>query len=161
MMKRTDFEREAGFAAKFVMAGLCGFVIDALVLHLGLNAGLSPAIARAVSILTALQLTFFINGVVIFKCLEMGNCARRWAAYMLTSGFGNACSYVIFVTLSSVHGSPLSKSWIAFPASTFAAYLINVVGARFIVFGRTVRARMIAAADCRDAAAVEATAVRV
>jgi hypothetical protein len=61
---------------------------------------------------------------------------------MLTSGFGNFCSYMIFITLTSLHGSLFAKAWIAFPASTFAAYLINFAGARFLVFGASVRARL-------------------
>ena len=142
MMNRKDYERETGFAVKFALAGLVGFVVDAGVLHLGLSSGLSPAVARAVSIICAMQVTFLINGVVIFKCLTLKNCARHWAAYMFTSGFGNFCSYMIFITLTSLHGNVLSKSWIAFPASTFAAYLINFAGARFLVFGASVRARL-------------------
>ena len=88
MMKRDDCEREAGFAVKFALAGLVGFAVDATVLHLGLTHGLSPALARAISIISAMQVTFLINGLVIFRCLTRGNCIRHWAAYMVTSGFG-------------------------------------------------------------------------
>ena len=142
MMNKTEYQREAGFAVKFAMAGLVGFAIDAGLLHLGLTSGLSPAFARAISIIAAMQVTFLINGLVIFKCLTMRNVARHWAAYMVTSGFGNFCSYMIFITLTSLHGSVLSKAWLAFPASTFAAYLINFAGARFLVFGASVRAKL-------------------
>ena len=142
MMNKKDYQQEAGFAVKFALASLVGFVVDAGVLHLGLTLGLSPALARAISIVSAMQVTFLINGLAIFKCLTRRNAARHWAAYMLTSGFGNFCSYMIFITLTSLHGSVLSKAWIAFPASTFAAYLINFAGARFVVFGASVRAKL-------------------
>ena len=142
MMKRDDCEREAGFAMKFALAGLVGFAVDAAILHFGLKDGLSPAFARAISILAAMQVTFLINGVLIFKCLTRDNWVRHWAAYMVTSGFGNFCSYMIFITLTSLHGSVLSKAWIAFPASTFAAYLINFAGARLVVFRAAIRSRL-------------------
>ena len=102
-MNKKEYEREAGFAVKFALAGLVGFVIDAGLLHLGLTLGLSPALGRAISIVSAMQVTFLINGLAIFKCLTMRNCAKHWAAYMLTSGFGNFCSYMIFITLTSLH----------------------------------------------------------
>ena len=49
---------------------------------------------------------------------------------------------MIFITLTSLHGSLVAKPWFAFPASTFAAYLINFAGARFVVFGASVRAKL-------------------
>jgi putative flippase GtrA len=142
MMNKKEYERQAGFAVKFALAGLVGFAIDAGLLHLGLTLGLSAAAARAISILSAMQVTFLINGLVIFKCVTLRNGARHWAGYMVSSGFGNFCSYMIFITLTSLHGSIVSKAWIAFPASTFAAYSINFAGARFLVFGASVRARL-------------------
>lgn len=158
-MNRSDYERESGFAVKFAIAGLVGFAIDAAVLHLGLISGLSPAAARAISILSAMQVTFLINGLGIFKCVTRGNCVKHWAAYMLTSGFGNLCSYLIFISLTSLHGSPLAMAWIAFPASSFAAYLINFVGARFVVFGKAVRARMTRVTVSTDGVEVEVTTI--
>ncbi len=141
MMNKDEYAREAGFAVKFAMAGLAGFAVDGGLLMI-LGHHLHPATARAISIISAMQVTFLINGIVIFKCLTMRNLARHWAAYMVTSGFGNFCSYMIFITLTSFHGSLASKAIIAFPLSTFAAYLINFVGARFIVFGASVRAKL-------------------
>ena len=143
MMDKKEYGREAGFAFKFALAGLVGFAIDAGLLHWGLRSGLPPETARAFSIVAAMQVTFLINGLVIFHCLTWRNLARHWVAYMLTSGFGNFCSYMIFITLTSLHGNVLSKAWIAFPASTFAAYLINFAGARFLVFGASVRAKIV------------------
>ena len=107
-----------------------------------------------------MQVTFLINGMVIFKCLTRGSVVRHWAAYMVTSGFGNFCSYMVFITLTSLHGSVLSKAWIAFPASTFAAYLINFTGARFIVFAAAVRARLGRGPTAVETAEVEITTLR-
>ena len=60
---------------------------------------------------------------------------------MLTNGFGNLVSYLIFVTLISLHQAPWSKPWLAFPISTACAYVINFAGARLLVFGREMRDR--------------------
>ena len=139
-MNRKACEREAGLAIKFALVGLVGFVVDAAVLRLGLGLHQEAAYARAVSIFCAMQATFVINGVFVFKCLTKRNCLGHWGKYMLTNGFGNLCSYLIFIGLISLHHRLLSQPWFAFPASTLCAYLINFTGARLIVFGSAVKA---------------------
>lgn len=140
-MNRKACEREAGLAVKFALVGLVGFVVDALVLHAGLTLHLPPAVARAASILCAMQVTFVINGLYIFRCLTWRSCAGHWWRYMLTNGFGNLCSYLVFIALVSLHQDPWSRPWLAFPASTACAYVINFTGARLLVFGRALRER--------------------
>ena len=139
-MNRKACEREAGLAIKFALVGLVGFVVDAAVLRLGLGMHQPAAYVRAVSIFCAMQTTFAINGVFVFRCLAKHNCLGHWGRYMLTNGFGNLCSYLVFVGLISLHHPLLSQPWIAFPASTFCAYLINFTSARLIVFGAAVKA---------------------
>jgi putative flippase GtrA len=126
---------EAGMAVKFAAVGLVGLLTDGMLLRLGLAVGMSPAIARAISLFCAMQVTFTINGMVVFRCLTLKRLARQWAGYMATNGFGNVCNYWIFVTLVSLHRPLVSNPYVALIVGAFAAYLINYAGARLLVFG--------------------------
>jgi putative flippase GtrA len=136
-----DTAAEAGLAAKFACVGLVGFTVDALCLRGGLMLHLSPAIARLVSLALAMQVTFTINRMLVFRCDGCDGIVRQWAAYMATNGCGNFCNYWIFVTLSSLHGEPVSQWFIALPIAALSAYLINYAGVRFVVFSRERRGR--------------------
>jgi putative flippase GtrA len=115
-----------------------GFATDYLVLRLGTGLGLSPAVARIVSLLCAMQVTFTINGLFVFRCLSWRKLPRQWGAYLATNGFGNVCNYWIFVTLISLHSSIWSDHLLALGVSSFFAWMINYLGTRFIAF-RTAR----------------------
>ena len=128
---------EVGLAVKFGLVGMVGFVVDALLLKGGLMVHLTPAVARLISIVCAMQVTFLINRRHVFKHCAQEHCLRQWCAYMGANGFGNFCSYWIFLTLTSLHGHAVSSPLIAMPLSTFTAYLINYAGTRIIVFGRS------------------------
>ena len=79
-MNKKDLEQEAGLAVKFALVGLVGFAIDAIVLRGGLALGFQPAIARAASIICAMQVTFVINGLYIFRCLTTATCPSALVA---------------------------------------------------------------------------------
>jgi putative flippase GtrA len=132
-----DTAEEAGLAIKFAAVGLVGFVVDAVLLKVGLCLHLGPAWARLISLTLAMQVTFTINRTHVFACSGREGLLRQWCAYMATNGFGNLCNYWIFVTLGSLHESLVSKPFVALPISAFAAYLINYAGVRLVVFGRT------------------------
>ena len=131
--------REGGLAAKFAAVSLVGFCVDALVLHLGVGAGLQPAWARLISLFCAMQATFTLNRLLVFRGHDGSSLARQWATYMIAGGFGNFCNYWIFVTLVSTHWPLISNHLLALAAGSFAAWLINYVGCRFFVFGKASR----------------------
>ena len=126
---------EAGMAVKFAAVGLLGLLTDVILLRLGMTVGLSAAMARAISLLCAMQVTFAINSVAVFRCLTPKKLARQWAGYMVTNGFGNFCNYWIFVSLVSFHRPFVSNPYVALPVGAAAAYVINYAGARLLVFG--------------------------
>ena len=123
-------------ALRFAAVGLVGFAIDAALLRLGIGLGLHAALARAVSLFCAMQVTFAINGVVVFRCLTVRKLAGQWAGYMLANGFGNLCNYWIFVTLVSTHWPVIANPYVALVAGSITAYLINYAGTRLLVFGK-------------------------
>ena len=126
--------REGGLAAKFAGVSLIGFVTDATLLHFGVSLGLAPAWARVVSLFCAMQVTFTINGLHVFRCLSWRKLPRQWAGYMASGGVGNFCNYWIFVTLVSLHWPVVSNHLFALGAGSFIAWMINFTGARLLAF---------------------------
>ena len=121
---------------KFTLVSGLGFAVDATVLHLLMEAGAAPAWARVASLLCAMQVTFLVNGLVVFRSLDLARPWRQWAGYMLAHGFGNFCNYWIFVTLVSLHRRLLSAPLAALAVASATAWAINYLGARYLVFRR-------------------------
>lgn len=142
--------REAPLALKFGAVGCLGFVTDAVVLKLGLAAGLSPAAARLLSLFLAMQVTFTVNGLLVFRCLETAKLPRQWAGYMGSNGVGNLCNYLIFLGLLHSGLPLLSGKLAALAIGSLTAWAINYVGARLVAFGDAgLRSRV--CADCDPA----------
>ena len=138
--------RRRGLLAKFTGASLIGFVFSAATLHFGLVAGLPGWAARLMALLVAMHVTFFINGRFVFRALTRERFLGLWAAYVANSAVGNSCNFLIFMGLRSMHRPVISNAYVAFLAGAVAAWAINFLGARFVVFGNlgrrlTARAR--------------------
>jgi putative flippase GtrA len=137
----TKAAREGGMAAKFAGVSLIGFVVDAALLHLGVGLGLGAAWARLISLAAAMQVTFTLNGLHTFQCLDRKKIVHQWAGYMAATGFGNFCNYWIFVTLVSLHWPVVSGHMFALAVGSFTAWLINYASTRILVFGKALRDR--------------------
>ncbi len=128
--------REGDLAMKYACVSMVGFATDALLLHLGVEMNLAPAWARVISLIAAMQVTFLLNGLVVFRCLDRSKLPKQWSGYMLTNGFGNFCNYWVFVTLTSFH-LPLDRHhMLSLCVGAFTAWLINYASTRFVVFRR-------------------------
>jgi putative flippase GtrA len=114
---------------------LIGFGVSALILHLGLEAGLRPWAARLIALLFAMNVTFLINGRFVFRALTRERFLGQWGAYLANSAFGNFCNYWVFVTLESTHRPVIGNPYVALLAGSVTAWAINFIGARFVVFG--------------------------
>jgi putative flippase GtrA len=135
-MTRSRAHHEILTAAKFGAVGCVGFVTDVTVLKLGLHVGLSPLAARVISLTCAMQVTFLINGLAVFRCLKTVNFLRQWAAYMSSNGLGNVCNYLIFAGLVLSRAPMVSRHYGALVIGSVSAYVINYAGCRLLVFGR-------------------------
>jgi putative flippase GtrA len=129
--------REAGLAMKFAGVSLIGLATDVGLLHVIVAAGVAPVWARVISLFCAMQVTFVINGVHVFRCLDRKRLPHQWACYMASGGFGNICNYWIFVTLVSLHRPLVSDPLLDVAIGSFCAWMINFIGARFLVFRET------------------------
>jgi putative flippase GtrA len=132
--------REAATAAKFAAVGGLGFLTDISVLHLCLRGlGLTPFEGRAVSLTCAMQATFLINGLFVFRSLTWRDGARRWLAYMGANGLGNLINFAVFAGLVASRLPEVSRNGWALVISSLIAYAFNFLSARFMVFGRPFR----------------------
>jgi putative flippase GtrA len=128
--------REAATALKFAAVGGLGFLTDITVLRLCLRGlHLTPFEGRAVSLACAMQVTFLVNGLFVFRCLSWRNCGRQWLAYMGSNGLGNLINYLIFAGLVASRLPEVSRNGWALVISSAAAYAFNFLCARFMVFG--------------------------
>jgi putative flippase GtrA len=138
--------RRRRLLAKFTGVALLGFMLSALILHLGLEAGLRPWAARLIALLCAMNLTFLINGRFVFRALTRERFCALWLAYLANSAVGNFCNYWVFVTLESTHRPVIGNPYFALFAGSATAWAINFTGARLVVFGSSARKL---AARCR------------
>ena len=135
-MTFTDqHRREAGLALKFGAVGCIGFITDTTILKIGVAAGFAPAAVRIVSLLVAMQVTFLVNGLVVFRCLDARRAPRQWACYMGSNGVGNFCNYWIFLGLISSDLPIVSGKLAALAIGSLTAWAINFIGARIFAFG--------------------------
>ena len=137
---RRPVHSEVLTAIKFAAVGCVGLTIDAALLQLGLGQGIPASMARIVSLTCAMQVTFLINGLLVFRCLDRERCLRQWAAYMSSNGLGNVCNYLIFVGLVESRAPIVSQHYVALLIGSLTAYVINYAGVRLLAFGRPVRA---------------------
>jgi putative flippase GtrA len=129
-----DRRSDAFLLAGFVGVGAVGFMTDAGLLATGIALGLSPIVARGISVVVALQLTFLLNGLLVFRSLTPAALAGQWLAYMVSNGLGAACNYAIFVTLTVSRIPWLSDRAPAFVAAAGIALVVNFAGTRFWAF---------------------------
>ncbi len=137
---------EGHLALHYSLVAGVGLVTDGCVLTLLEHFGMEPAWARVFSLASAMQVTFWINGLWVFRCLTRRGWVPAWLGYMATSGFGNFCNYFAFVGLVSLHSPLWSNRWLDLTLGGILAWSINYACARLLVFG----ARRERAADAPD-----------
>ena len=132
--------REAALAAKFAAVSLIGFLVDYLALRAGEGLGLGPPVARLMSLVLALQVTFGLSHWLVFHPPASRRIAGEWWRFMVANGFGGVCNYAIFVALTAARWPVVSGPSAALILSAGAAYAINYAGTRLFVYGRDLAA---------------------
>ena len=135
MEERAEPPAKKRLLLKFSGVALIGLAVSALVLHLGLEAGLRAWAARLIALLCAMNVTFLVNGRFVFRALTRERFFAQWGAYTANSAFGNFCNYWVFVTLESTHRPVIGNPYVALVAGSITAWAINFTGARLLVFG--------------------------
>jgi putative flippase GtrA len=119
----------------YSLTACLGFVTDAAILTALVHLKMEPAWARLISLTIAMQVTFWVNGLWVFRCISRKGWVGAWLGYMATNSVGNFCNYWTFVTLVSLHHPILSNHWLDLVIGGLVAWSINFVCARFLIFG--------------------------
>jgi putative flippase GtrA len=136
-MSLAHLRSEGLTALKFAAVGGLGFLTDITVLRLCLRQlHLTPFEGRAVSLACAMQVTFLVNGLIVFRCLTLRCAARQWLVYMTTNGLGNLINYAVFAALVASALPGVSHNGWALVIGSAIAYVFNFGCARLMVFGR-------------------------
>ena len=126
--------REGHLVRGHVVVSLAGFAVDAALLYTSLASGLSPPWARLISLFWAMQATFVLNGLYVFRQLRPLELPRQWISYMACNGLGNLANYLIFVGLVASRAPVLSDHYVALCIGGVTAWALNYGGARLLAF---------------------------
>jgi putative flippase GtrA len=132
--RAIDAGREGRLAFRYMLASLTGFATDAAVLKGAMALGAGAAAGRALSLATAMQVTFLVNGFLVFRSIDKRSWKGQWLRYMATGAVANTGNYFIFVTLVSLHAGLISNRWTALGISSVLAWCVNYVCTRLLVF---------------------------
>jgi putative flippase GtrA len=120
---------------RFCVVGGVGFLCDALVLELGVAAGLTPLIARLVSMAFALQVTYILHRFYTFSSTQPAS-KTEWLRFMASNSLGVVVNYSIFAL--GLYLIPIqemeTRRWVAFVSGTLLAMILNYLLNRHLVF---------------------------
>ena len=120
--------------SRFALVGASGFVFDALVLMVGLAAGLDPFSARLIAVLAAMTYTWLLNRSFTFGA-SPDHPAREWLRYMAANGVGAALNYAVYSLLLLLFAPSLSPL-LALCIASAVAMLVNYwSNGRFVFTG--------------------------
>ena len=136
-MRFSSIQRSEGLLiGGHVSVSLIGFVVDAVLLTTSLGSGLGAAPARLISLFWAMQATFVLNGLFVFRKLRLKGLPGQWARYMACNGVGNLVNYLIFLALVASRAPVISNHYAALCLAAFTAWAINYAGSRLWAFPR-------------------------
>jgi putative flippase GtrA len=136
MALSSSRRREGLLIGGHVSVSLFGFIVDAIILTTSLGSGLHAAEARLISLFWAMQATFVLNGLFVFRKLTIKRLPRQWLRYMASNGVGNLVNYLGFVCLVATGWPLVSNHYVALCMAAFVAWTINYTSARFWTFNR-------------------------
>ena len=120
--------------AAFVVAGSCGFLTDAGLLHVLITyTALGPYFGRVVSIGTAMMVTWLINRNFTFEKPERAT-ADEGIRYAFVGILSALLNYSVFATL--IYTMPLIQPLVAVVGASLAAMGFSYFGYSRFVFGR-------------------------
>jgi len=134
--------RESLLIGGHLSVSLVGFAVDAVILTTSMGSGLHAPAARLISLFWAMQATFVLNGLFVFRGLTARGLTGQWVRYMACNGAGNLVNYLLFVGLVATRAPVVSNHYFALCVGASIAWAINYSGARLWAF-------------CRQASAVD------
>jgi putative flippase GtrA len=124
---------------RFALVGAAGFVVDAIILALGLHViGLNKYTARVFSFLCAATFTWIANRRFTFPeaAASLGR-AREWARFVAVNSVGGLINYGTYAALVTYASAPLSNPYLALACGSVAGLAFNFLGSKYLVFRRS------------------------
>lgn len=123
---------------RFCVVGGFGFAIDVSVFFLLHDlAGVSPYVARAASIATAMTGTWFGNRTLTFREHAASGARgmfREWLTFAGANTAGNLLNYATFAALIGFAPAPFNYRYFALAAGTAVGLVFNFTLSRRVVF---------------------------
>lgn len=114
-----------GRAARFAVAGVVGFIVDAGVLAALVWLGGDPRIVRVVSIGLAMTATWYVNRRLAFADRVAAPTWMEYARYVGASLFGALVNYTVFAVLITFGDPFRSYPVLALTVATIVAMGVN------------------------------------
>ena len=113
-MRLSSLHRREGLlVGGHISVSLVGFALDAILLTTSLGSGLHAPVARLISLFWAMQATFVLNGLFVFRNLAPKGLPAQWVRYMASNAVGNLANYLIFVGLVATRWPMASNHYAA------------------------------------------------
>lgn len=129
---RAALRTEAARFGRFCSVGGIGFIADAgLLFCLTEYWILNPYLARVLSILAALTLTWALHRRWTFKSRRSERLAE-WSRFAVVNGGGGTINYLVYAAVLLL--LPGTEPMLALMAGSAVALLVNYVGSRFWAF---------------------------
>ena len=129
---RAALRTEAARFGRFCGVGGIGFIADAgLLFCLTMYLALDPYLARVLSILVALTVTWGLHRRWTFKSRRAGRLAE-WTRFALVNGGGGTVNYLVYALVLLL--LPAAGPILALIAGSAVALLVNYLGSRFWAF---------------------------
>jgi putative flippase GtrA len=121
---------------RFALVGAAGFVVDAIVLALGLHViGLNKYTARVFSFLCAATFTWIANRRFTFpEAAASRGRAREWARFVAVNGVGGLINYGTYAALVTYADAPFTNPFLALAVGSLAGLVFNFLGSKYLVF---------------------------
>jgi putative flippase GtrA len=136
MTMRDKLMREGKMFFLFGIVGAIAFVIDAVILKIGLSMGLDRVLARIISITIGMHFTFAVNRIWAFKAMRGQPLIQQWAAYVMSNIAGASVNYATFLLLTQPGAWLQDAPVLGVAAGSIAGMFVNFGGARLLAFRR-------------------------
>ena len=143
---------------QYGLVGLSGFIVDVLVFStLFRLVGVADLASRAVSFVVAATWNWAWNRRITFEGARTGSRFPQWVAFLLVSAGGFILNWGVYYVLTRHVAFFRGREELALAAGVAFGFAFNYLGARLLVFGRSIAGK---AARKTDAAKEPESAAR-
>ncbi len=119
---------------RFCAVGTVGFLVDAGLLILAIQAGLDPIAGRFLSFAVAVVATFELNRCWAFRGGGGKSFLKAFAGYLGVQGLGFACNFGVYTLLYTGLPRPYKLPLLCLVVASALALIVNYAGASLWVF---------------------------